>query len=197
MNSEQFEGVIVDKGKVTNSTFKVYIPSIMPMISQDKPKETPIKIDTSKIINPKVIKNDKIKQVNYITAKNATFFNSSFQNVNIFKMDSIDMATETETINIQESQNVEADPSMPRTYIPQGFDIVFPIDTATGAPIKMQPHVHRVLAPMKMWNVELRNINNFPVSSGDKCLLTKINGNYYVTFIFNKIIQNADADHDN
>lgn len=169
----------------------------MPMISQDKPKETPIKIDTSKIINPKVIKNDKIKQVNYITAKNATYFNSSFQNVNIFKMDSLDMATETETVNIQESQNVEADPSMPRTYIPQGFDIVFPIDTATGAPIKMQPHVHRVLAPMKMWNVELRNINNFPVSSGDKCLVTKINGNYYVTFIFNKIIQNADADHDN
>jgi len=196
LNSEQFEAFIVDKGKVTDASFKVYIPSLMPLISQDKPKEVSLKIDTSKILNPKAVKNNSIKQLNYIIAYNATYFNSSFQNVNIFKMDSLDMATETETVNTQESSNVEADPSQPRNYIPQGFDIVLPIDTATGAPIKMQPHVHRVLKPMKIWNAELRNINNFPVSSGDKCLVTKINGNYYITFIFNKIRQNSDSDHD-
>lgn len=189
-----YYGIIAESGKVTDNTFKIYIPALMPKLKNNGATSETIKIDTDRVINKKIINSNKVSVNNFIIAESAHYFNTSFKGVNVFEMDKIDLATEIETTNTGEASNVATDPEQEDVYSPQTLMMAPPSNG--GGPVIIPPHVHRALQPMMLYNMNMRNVNNKTVESGDSCLVLRVGDSFYVTYIFNKIEQNAEEDHD-
>lgn len=177
-------GTVIGEGKIIDPEFKIHIPTLMPNISAgDATTEYTAKSD--RIVNKSVVSSSAVTGRNYILATAVTDYASRMEGVNVFEMERVDGTTEVETTNIAEATNAAADFRATDTYTPVPLACL-----VSGAP--HPNHVHRILQPMKFYQMKLTNVNNIDITEGTLCLVGRIGSSFFITRFVGVIPQDIE-----